>query len=606
MTKIHRFSRGLFTIALAALALFAGCESPADDTDDPANGYPDVVSLADIREVTPPEFGETPVSAVYETDEYTGTVEWEPAVTGTFAANTVYTATITLEVKAGYTVAGVERNFFKVAGAVTVTNAASSNVVKAAFQATEAIPPAAISIKDIPGITPPVDGEPPVTAIETEEYTGEVVWSHASGGSFQGSTIYTAFIWLTPKPGYTFAGVPAGFFNVAGATKVTDAEGHYLVIAVFPKTEATPGYTGTPDTSWYDDYPDKDTYTIYNADQLAGLAVLASFAMTNPPVRFLGKTIILGDDIDLTIYGEDYRDGKGWLPIGAGGSGNSSYDGIFDGNYKTISNLYINDPTTEWRMVIGPGQSATIAARVGLFASGALTSGTSFSVKNLGLVDVRVTGGGPYVGGLVGLVGGTTVTNRVVLSNCYVTGTVTGANSTSAVGTGGLVGGSYLTIENCYFAGTVNGVINVGGLAGRNMYTGSFIRNSFTAAEVRGTGNVGGLVGNAYANSKVADSAALGPRIVRASGAAATFGRVEGSATGTVTNVAAFAGMEVLGETVTSGDANSRDGTDITAAELINGDGTIGNRFLHANGWTVENGKLPGFGAAVPAPEWIN
>jgi len=34
-------------------------------------------------------------------------------------------------------------------------------------------------------------------------------------------------------------------------------------------------------------------------------------------------------------------------------------------------------------------------------------------------------------------------------------------------------------------------------------------------------------------------------------------------------------------------------------------DGTLGCRFTTANGWTIVNGKLPGFGAAVDLPEHL-
>jgi len=35
-------------------------------------------------------------------------------------------------------------------------------------------------------------------------------------------------------------------------------------------------------------------------------------------------------------------------------------------------------------------------------------------------------------------------------------------------------------------------------------------------------------------------------------------------------------------------------------------DGALGGLFTAANGWTVENGKLPGFGEAVDFPEHLN
>lgn len=105
-----------------------------------------VIDIAAISGVTAPVRGSTPVTAIAATDQYTGTVSWSPAVVDDkFAASTVYTATITLTPKAGYTLTGVAANFFTVAGTTSDTNAANSGVITAVFPATEAATPPAIS-----------------------------------------------------------------------------------------------------------------------------------------------------------------------------------------------------------------------------------------------------------------------------------------------------------------------------------------------------------------------------------------------------------------------------------------------------------------------------
>lgn len=86
--------------------------------------------------VTAPVVGETPVTAITEGKQFTGTVTWSPEV-ATFAASTVYTATITLTPKVGYKLDGVAANFFTVAGATSVSNGANSGVVTAVFPATK-------------------------------------------------------------------------------------------------------------------------------------------------------------------------------------------------------------------------------------------------------------------------------------------------------------------------------------------------------------------------------------------------------------------------------------------------------------------------------------
>lgn len=91
-----------------------------------------------IGGVTAPVVGETPVTAITEGKQFTGTVTWSPdLVDGKFGPQTVYTATITLTPKAGYKLDGVAANFFTVSGATSVSNEANSGVVTAVFPATK-------------------------------------------------------------------------------------------------------------------------------------------------------------------------------------------------------------------------------------------------------------------------------------------------------------------------------------------------------------------------------------------------------------------------------------------------------------------------------------
>ncbi len=93
-----------------------------------------VVSIADIDGVTAPVAGATPVSAITETDQYTGTIIWEPT-DSTFEVKP-YTAHITLEAKPGYTLNGVGANSFRVLGASVVENETNSGQVTAWFPQT--------------------------------------------------------------------------------------------------------------------------------------------------------------------------------------------------------------------------------------------------------------------------------------------------------------------------------------------------------------------------------------------------------------------------------------------------------------------------------------
>ena len=95
---------------------------------------------------------------------------------------------------------------------------------------------------------------------------------------------------------------------------------------------------------------------------------------------------------------------EGWAPLGYFNSflDNASYTATFDGRGRTISNLYINRPST---------------SNVGLFG----VLGTGGNVRNLGIVGGSVTGS-DAVGGLVGWNQGGTI------SACYATGDASGAS----------------------------------------------------------------------------------------------------------------------------------------------------------------------------------
>jgi formylglycine-generating enzyme required for sulfatase activity len=99
--------------------------------------------------------------------------------------------------------------------------------------------PEVINIAAINGLTAPVTGGTPVTAITaTEQYTGTVVWSPAHS-IFQNSTVYFATITIAPKNGYTLEGVTTNFFTVMGVNKVNNDADSGVITAIFPRTAGT-------------------------------------------------------------------------------------------------------------------------------------------------------------------------------------------------------------------------------------------------------------------------------------------------------------------------------------------------------------------------------
>ncbi|MBP8082495.1 MAG: hypothetical protein KAZ87_04755, partial [Spirochaetes bacterium] len=236
MKKIKLSALLIYAVILGFSACGGGGGGGSDDPQNP--GGDKIISISVINGVTPPAYGETPVSVITANAQFSGTVSWSTSPTK-YEANTVYTATIELTAKDGYTLDGVSDDFFEVSGASVVSNDSDSGIITAEFPATGSAPPAVVNIKAILGVDAPARDAIPVTTItETEQYTGTISWS-GSPTKFAASTVYTATITLTAKSGYTFNGISANFFTLSGATTVTNSSNSGVITAVFPVTEAT-------------------------------------------------------------------------------------------------------------------------------------------------------------------------------------------------------------------------------------------------------------------------------------------------------------------------------------------------------------------------------
>ena len=173
----------------------------------------------------------------------------------------------------------------------------------------------------------------------------------------------------------------------------------YDVNAEYDKSADT--WDGTADTSWYDPANPQTEYSLSTAEQIAGLAELVSGDTT-----FKGVTITLTEDIDL--YCEDTTasadgDPLTFRPIGDH-SKNGTFEGTFDGNGKTISNLYQNgwDLGYEW------GAYGTY----GLF--GNINDAT---IKNLTITGAESYIEGGDVGGITGSATGTCVFENITITD---------------------------------------------------------------------------------------------------------------------------------------------------------------------------------------------
>ena len=175
----------------------------------------------------------------------------------------------------------------------------------------------------------------------------------------------------------------------------------------------------------------------------------------------------LTEDIDLAEFchaadGTTYTDELSWTPI-------TWFQGTFDGNGKTISNLYIN-ATSNYTGFFG-------YAYVG-------------SIKNITFDNARVKNTGGYnFGILVGNAGSCIIENIKTLANC----SVEGENYV-----GGIAGVANGNISNCENRATVKGIRYLGGVVAA--YSGNSITSCANYGVVTGSGeSVGGITG--YFNS---------------------------------------------------------------------------------------------------------
>jgi hypothetical protein len=399
--------------------------------------------------------------------------------------------------------------------------------------------------------------------------------------------------------------------------------------------------TPEPVKDWYN--KEDREFTLTTAGQLAGLAKLV-----NSGNSFKGKTIILGENIDLSGYHakSKFNDGKGWVPIG---SNRSKFRGTFDGNGKAVRGLYINDPMLFYAGLLGRLDSATVrnvnVLDVNINAhsrAGAVAGGVGSSTLNNCTGSGQIKGKASYVGGIVGYARrGSSISasdsKADVNGNNYIGGIVGDVN-----------GGSRVT--RCHSSGKVTGEVVVGGIAGSVKDRGSSVTNSYSSAKITTGSQGGGIAGlviqggsvrNCYSTSEVSGRTLVGgivgqagqegqatqqPRQARQtaqitdslsnnvalnSSVKATIGiagRLQGHNKTRLVMLsnAAFGGLtNHTGNTDWSAKGDrGKDGPDITKEEIA-ADGTLGGRFTSQNGWTTEDGKLPGFREAVLMPQHL-
>ncbi|MDR1637084.1 MAG: hypothetical protein LBR93_07080, partial [Treponema sp.] len=204
-----------------------------------------VTDLALTYNVPAPVYGGTPVTS-FAGPQYTGAVAWTETGTGTphgggiFAANTAYTAHVTMVAASGWTFTGVGENTFShgAPGAI-VSNTADTGLVTIVFPATtDVIAEVVTDLALTYNVPAPVYGGTPVTSFSGPQYMGKVEWNPVPpGGLFAANTAYTAYVTMVAASGWTFTGVGANTFSHgAPGVTVTNVANTGEVTIVFPAT----------------------------------------------------------------------------------------------------------------------------------------------------------------------------------------------------------------------------------------------------------------------------------------------------------------------------------------------------------------------------------
>ena len=216
--------------------------------------------------------------------------------------------------------------------------------------------------------------------------------------------------------------------------------------------------------AWAQTKPARGDGSVDKPYEISTAAELAWFRdYVNNESQYASAT--LTEDIDLSEFchaadAATNTEELSWDPIGNG----SMYCGTFDGNGKTIRNLYINT-TYIFRGFFG-------------YANGG-------SIKNITFDNAKVKNTNKFGTGI--LTGGfetCTIENIKILANCSVEGTEN---------TGGIAGAGAGNISNCENRAMVNGTNNVGGIVGSS--NDNTISSCANYGAVTGTEYAGGIVG---------------------------------------------------------------------------------------------------------------
>ena len=215
-----------------------------------------------------------------------------------------------------------------------------------------------------------------------------------------------------------------------------------------------------------EDYDNQEECHIKSVEDLVAFSTLVNSGKT-----FKEKTVYLDKDLNMILNGN-------FEPIG---TSTNQFEGKFDGNAHTISNLMINRPNED---------------NVGLFGYvGGENSNNPTTIVGLNIKNINVKGNN-NVGGIAGYANSYTTINEVTVS-----GNIKGTSDY----VGGVIGSSqsYTKVTSVIVNANVEGNNYVGGLAGSGI---SIYSGIVESGEIKGTNYVygsGKYISNSYIYSNV-------------------------------------------------------------------------------------------------------
>ena len=248
------------------------------------------------------------------------------------------------------------------------------------------------------------------------------------------------------------------------------------VEAVQGNAETVDEWNGSADTAWFLEDTTATEYVLETAEEFAGFAALINGTSKTRAAAetFAGKTVYLESNVDLS--------GINWTPIGDPMSDEYvGFEGTFDGQGYTISNLTIDNPSAWGQGLFGYNANKTTV------------------IKNLNINNVNIKAEDTS-GAVAGYFQFGTIENVNVTGDVKISG---------AQHMGGIVGnGYYVDLYNCSVIANKGSYIEctgktqgsmAGGIAGYHAGRGSELKNctvkNLTISALGGVGVISGIEG---------------------------------------------------------------------------------------------------------------